>query len=282
MSDEARPVRDLLMVLSATGDRQPGERFVLDRDPLRLGRGTANDVLLSSDCIARRHTHLERHGDTWWVVDGGSTNGTLVNGVMIPHRQALRSGDRITIGNVILAYLHGDDVETLYQDEVTRLSYFDPLTGVGNQHLLREAVEREIGLARQHRHDLCVALFDIDRFKRINDEHGHLVGDLVLRALARLLQAHLADAGILARHTGDSFALLMPETTLEEAAALCDDTRAMVARHPFDLQGEIVSLTVSAGLGELAPADDSSASLLARAEANVHAAKAAGRNCLRR
>jgi diguanylate cyclase (GGDEF)-like protein len=121
-------------------------------------------------------------------------------------------------------------------------------------------------------------MFDIDHFKLINDEHGHLAGDVVLKELARLVQARIRRDEILARYGGEEFVVMLPETDLEGAAALAETLRARVEEHPFTFQSDRISVTISLGCAVLCDADRSATELLKRADERLYEAKRSGRN----
>jgi two-component system cell cycle response regulator len=121
-------------------------------------------------------------------------------------------------------------------------------------------------------------MFDIDFFKRINDQFGHLAGDHVLRELARVVQERIRRDEVFARYGGEEFAILLPETPLEGAGALAEDLRARVAGHDFVFQGERIPTTISIGCARLEPTDRVASDLIQRADEKLYEAKRTGRN----
>jgi diguanylate cyclase (GGDEF)-like protein len=160
--------------------------------------------------------------------------------------------------------------------QMTHLATFaelrtDPLTGVSNRRAFDESLESV--LKQQNRYDtpFSIAMLDIDFFKNVNDEQGHLQGDRVLQELAQLLRSNLRDCDILARYGGEEFVILMPHTELPGACLLAERIRAAVQSG--------LTITVSLGL-TASMADDTATSLLSRADAALYLAKGAGRNCV--
>jgi diguanylate cyclase (GGDEF)-like protein/PAS domain S-box-containing protein len=170
---------------------------------------------------------------------------------------------------------HAEKALRASEAEVRRLALTDPLTGVGNRRRLDEALRTEI--SRMHRYDgrLSAVMTDLDHFKRINDRHGHQVGDQVLQEFARLLQSHCRDIDLVARFGGEEFVILMPEVGLDEARACAERMRATLAQATIPPLAEPV--TASFGVAELAPGEDGEA-LLRRADEALYAGKAAGRD----
>lgn len=269
---------DCLVVIYTKEATLLGKRFVLDQNQTRVGRGADNQIVLDGDSVSRRHCHFERRGEAWLVVDDGSTNGTYVNDDHISSEHRLANGDRIKVGPTIFKYLSGTDVESQYHEEIYRLTIIDGLTQAYNKRYLFEALEREIIRARRHARALSILMFDIDHFKPINDEHGHLAGDVVLKELARLIQGRIRRDEVLARYGGEEFVVMLPETDLEGARALAETLRARVEETPFVFQSDRIRVTISVGCAMLEDADRSATELLKRADECLYEAKRSGRN----
>jgi diguanylate cyclase (GGDEF)-like protein len=269
---------DCLVVIYTTEKALLGKRFVLERSPVRIGRGPDNHVVLEGDSVSRRHSHLEqRAGAEWFVVDDRSTNGTYVNEEQVSQEQRLNNGDRIKVGPTILKFLSGADAEAKYHEEIYRMTIIDGLTQVHNKRYLQEALERDVMRARRHERELCVLMFDIDHFKTVNDRYGHLAGDHVLRELARIVQERIRKDEVFARYGGEEFALVLPETSLDGARLLAETLRERVAKHKFVFQGETIPVTISIG-GALLASDMDGPALMKAADEKLYEAKRGGRN----
>ncbi len=166
--------------------------------------------------------------------------------------------------------------------KLTRLARQDHLTSLANRRHFEAALEHAVGRRATDTTPLCLVLLDVDRFKEINDVHGHAAGDAVLRELAGLLRRHTRGEDLVARYGGDEFAILMRCDARAGEARAREILRA-VARHRFAWQGEPLSVTVSMGVaaweGDGHPYDPEE--LLRRADRAMYEAKAAGRNTLR-
>ena len=269
---------DCLVVIYTAEQGLLGKRFVLDRSPLRVGRGADNHVVLEGDSVSRRHAHFERRGNSWFVVDDGSTNGTYLNEEQIAHDALLNNGDRIKVGPTILKFLSGLDAESKYHEEIYRMTIVDGLTQIHNKRYLFEALEKELIRARRYERELSLVIFDIDFFKRINDQYGHLAGDHVLRELARVVQERIRRDEVFARYGGEEFVIVLPETGLGGARALAEDLRERVATHSFVFQGERIPVTISIGCAQLSKDDRAATELIQRADEKLYEAKRSGRN----
>src|SRR5215472_476750 len=269
---------DCLVVIYTKEPTLLGKRFVLDMSPMRVGRGAGNHIVLDGDSVSRRHAHLEQRTNVWWCVDDGSTNGTYVNDEQIAREQSLANGDRIKVGPTIFKYLSGQDVEAQYHEEIYRMTIIDGLTQAHVKRYLLEALEKEIIRARRHARELSFLMFDIDHFKKINDYHGHLAGDFVLKELARIVQSRIRRDEVFARYGGEEFAIVLPETNLDGARALAEGLREKVEQSRFVFQNEQIQVTISIGVAMLGEQDRTSMDLIKRADQKLYDAKRGGRN----
>ncbi len=269
---------DCLVTIYSKDPSQLGKRYVLEASPTHIGRGHDNHVVLDSDSVSRRHCHIERGGSGWLAVDDGSTNGTYVNDDQISSAVRLHSGDRLKVGPTIFKYLSGTDVESLYHEEIYRITIIDGLTQAHNKRHLFEALDKEITRARRYGRDLACIMFDIDHFKKINDTHGHLAGDYVLKEVARVVRSRLRGEETFARYGGEEFCIIAPETPVDGARVLAEDIRRRVQDSAFVFQGERIRCTISCGVAMLAEGDKDGLTLIKSADEQLYAAKRTGRN----
>jgi diguanylate cyclase (GGDEF)-like protein len=163
------------------------------------------------------------------------------------------------------------------QEELARLEVVDPLTDCTNRRGFFQILAPWISLARRPGAPTALVLFDLDQFKRVNDSYGHPAGDVVLRTLVEVCKRQLRDSDQLARLVGVEFAILLPRTGLEDAAMVAERMRAAIAATPVKTERALITLSASFGVTTIR-ADDSSVTLLGRADDALRAAKAAGRN----
>lgn len=165
------------------------------------------------------------------------------------------------------------------ESRLQHLALHDVLTGTLNRRAILERFAVELDQARQQQASLAVAMIDIDHFKRINDLYGHLAGDEVLCHCVRQLQQRLRQGDCLGRYGGEEFLLLLPGADRSGAMAALQGLREAIARNPASFAGDQIELRFSVGLWCGVPGlKDSTASLLAQADAALYQAKAAGRN----
>jgi diguanylate cyclase len=161
-------------------------------------------------------------------------------------------------------------------------SLLDPLTGLANRRGFDLALARSLQIASRTGPGLSVAIADLDHFKRINDDFGHLTGDLVLQTVGQLLRANVKGKDTAARFGGEEFVLLMPDTPLDGARALAEQIRTAVGDCVFERpegNDPVRGLTISIGITRL-HTHDTAASFLGRADEALYVSKRRGRNCV--
>lgn len=163
-------------------------------------------------------------------------------------------------------------------DELERLAFNDPLTGLLNRYRLTELATAEISRCRRHGRCLSLLMLDLDRFKLVNDRLGHAAGDAALRQVALTCAATLRKGDLLGRWGGEEFVALLPETDAAGARHLAERLRAAVGTQSVCQDNVSMQITVSIGVAELTPEDEELSNLLARADEALYAAKQAGRN----
>jgi two-component system cell cycle response regulator len=163
------------------------------------------------------------------------------------------------------------------------LAHTDPLTQVLNRRALTMRLGAELERARRYESLVTLLLLDLDHFKKINDTHGHLVGDAVLREVAALLSHEIRSVDVVARYGGEEFVVVLPETGEEGAVAFAERIRERIAAQTFGGdEAAGLSLTASIGVATFpAPGVDGVEELFARADAALYRAKAEGRNRVR-
>jgi diguanylate cyclase (GGDEF)-like protein len=164
-----------------------------------------------------------------------------------------------------------------YQARIAALATTDQLTELLNRRGFDLLANQAIQEARRNPSPLCALLLDLDNFKALNDNHGHLAGDEVLRGFANKLRDNLRQSDIICRWGGEEFILLLKDTAPEQARLLAEKVRQQTAQSSVSYKGASLHITTSIGLAELHP-DDSLSELLARADRALYRAKQSGRN----
>ena len=173
---------------------------------------------------------------------------------------------------------------TLARERLKQAGLTDPLTGVQNRRYFEHRCPAEVSQARRHHQSLACMFLDIDKFKRINDNHGHPTGDAVLRGVAQVIQAQLRSSDTIARFGGEEFVVLLPQTPGHHAQEIAERIRLAVSCAHFEnSQGQAVPVTLSIGLSQLSsePPGDTAAlasALVSEADQALYRAKHNGRN----
>jgi diguanylate cyclase (GGDEF)-like protein len=255
-----------------------GTRYTLSNMPLILGRESSCDIHLPDQSVSRRHARVQPGMDGHYVVDLHSTNGTFVNDHPASITK-LKDGDYLRIGNWIFRYLAGGNVEAEYHEEIYRLTIIDALTGIHNKRFLLEFLDRELARSARYQRPLALLMFDLDHFKTINDQRGHLGGDYTLRELAGRVKQAVRKEELFARYGGEEFVVVLPETSLGRGVEVAERIRTLVELHTFEYEGNPYQITISLGVAAtdgdpaLTPTD-----LIRLADQNLFLAKNAGRN----
>jgi len=160
-----------------------------------------------------------------------------------------------------------------WTEEQASEARIDALTGLANRRALEEILAAEISRANRFKHELAIVLLDLDRFKEINDSFGHAAGDMMLRAVSRLLTSLARQGDTVARWGGEEFVVVLPETDLPGARRFAERLRRTIEAHPV---GEMRT-SASCGVATMLPEDDVEA-LLGAADQGLYRAKTNGRN----
>lgn len=164
------------------------------------------------------------------------------------------------------------------KEESERKAIIDELTGVYNRRYFEAKLEDELTLAKRFRTNLCLVIFDIDHFKKINDTYGHQAGDSILQELALTSKSLMSSVDSLCRYGGEEFAIILPETKIDQAIDLAEKLRSEVEEHVFYVGDKIINVTISAGIAEYPTHALLKHGLLEKADRALYYAKNTGRN----
>ncbi len=255
-----------------------GARYPLAETPMVLGRGNDCDIRINDHSVSRRHARIQPGADGYYAVDLQSTNGTFVNDVPASICK-LKDGDYLRVGNCIYRFLAGGNVEAEYHEEIYRLTIIDALTDTHNKRYLLEFLDRELSRSARYGRPLSLIMFDLDHFKAINDELGHLGGDFTLREVASCIKGSIRKEELFARYGGEEFVVVLPETPIEGGLCVAERLRNLVEKHLYQYEGKSYPVTISAGVAStngdesLTPVE-----LIRQADQNLYQAKHQGRN----
>jgi diguanylate cyclase (GGDEF)-like protein len=257
--------------------KELGKRFPLDKLQITIGRGPDNDIICDVDNVSRAHAKVFNSQSGVFVEDQGSTNGTFVNDLEVK-REKLSSGDLVKIGGCIFKFLSGGDVEALYHEEIYSLTIKDGLTQIYNKRYFLEFLDREMARCIRYQHPLTLIMFDLDHFKRINDDFGHLAGDFVLKKMANEVSKKVRKEECFARYGGEEFAIVLPDTSGDRGVILAEKVRSLVEATEFRFEDQNIPVTASFGVAQMKDKDKEGFAFTKAADEKLYEAKQGGRN----
>ena len=260
-----------------------GRDFRLRKNSMIVGRSTSADICLPDDGASREHARInyqgtdKNDGATFTLTDLGSTNHTFVNSEPVESVQ-LRDGDKIQIGDTVLKFVALDDIEAKFHAEVRDLISNDQLTGLLTKESLYLAFERELKRCLRYGLPLGVLMMDLDRFKSVNDGHGHLMGSHVLAEVGRIIQDAIRVADVSARYGGEEFLSYLAETDGTGVERAAERIRSEIEAFLFVLDDVSIHVTISIGIAVAPGHGTDIKTLVAAADQALYRAKETGRN----
>ncbi len=253
-----------------------GLQIALHEHPIVIGRSSESGLALPHPSVSRQHCRVCRDDTRFLIEDLGSTNRTFLNGKAIT-RAELHDGDQIMVGNNAIKFFVGVSREAEYHHELIDLAIYDSLTGFFNRRHFRGLLDEEVDKLRNGG-ALNLLMLDLDLFKQVNDQFGHLVGDQVLAGVAQVIRENAPSGIPIGRLGGEEFALAWPNQTLRNARNLAEILRAAIAARPIGTREQQLSVTISIGVARSNAQIQDSASLLRCADEQLYLAKQGGRN----
>ena len=280
LAPSPRSARPTLTVLTGF---DAGKVIVLAAEAV-VGRGSESHLVLSDPGVSRAHARLVRVADEVVVYDLGSKNRTFVGEAVVgPSGRMLVNQDVIHFGpNVGVRFARMTDAEEKLARDLYESSMRDPLTRAYNRRYLANRLKAEVAYVARHGGSLSLLTFDFDHFKRLNDQHGHAAGDVVLREGAAVVTAALRSEDVLARVGGEEFVVVLRGIAQGPAMTCAERVRSAVERAQFSADGASVRATISVGVAtsDEVVLDAGGTTLLKLADTRLYQAKAAGRNRL--
>lgn len=279
MAEKKPPTGDACLVNLHPPGPDIGKRVPLLIAQYIVGRDSEAGFVVSRSSVSRQHARLYRDdAGAWWVEDLNSTNGTFVNENRIKQQQ-LSDADQVRFGDAIYKFLSGSNIESAYHEAIHNMAIQDGMTGIHNKRYFMEFLEREIAVCVRHSHPLTLVMFDVDHFKKINDGHGHLAGDAVLKDLAARIKPRIRREDLFARYGGEEFACVLPSTALPGGIVFAEHLRTLIEERATVFDNQVIKFTISLGVTTLhRETGVDPASLIKRADENLYSAKRNGRN----
>ena len=244
-----------------------------------MGRDSSCEFVVNDHSVSRMHSRIFKEGNEFYIEDLGSTNGTWVNEYKIVDHK-LRSGDRIRIGSSIFKFLNADNVEAKYHQSVYEMMTHDALTGAWNKRYLFDVLDREINQHMRSQQPLGLLMLDLDYFKKINDEHGHIVGDEVLAEFGLRMLSSVRGSDLFARFGGEEFAVVLVNSHRQAAIDAAERYHNIIGSKPFQTSVGPIAVTFSGGIAVWTHENPiSRMQFIAKADEKLYEAKSKGRNC---
>lgn len=257
-----------------------GRMFLVSGDAMTIGRSKDCDISLDDEGISRRHAQIDHDEYRNFVItDLNSTNGTYFNGVRIT-RHHVQDGDKIQLGSTtILKFSFQDSLDANFQEQQYHQATRDGLTQIYNKKFFMEHFIHQFSFALRHNEITSLIMFDIDKFKAINDTYGHPAGDMVLRELAQIVSNQMRTEDLFARFGGEEFVIVLRDLDAQRAHVLAERIRRMIEVTEFKWGDTCISVTISLGVATLSSANFRSASeMIEAADDYLYKAKREGRN----
>lgn len=253
-----------------------GKIFLLDEKNI-IGRDEKMTVSIGDPSISNQHAELTQRGDTWFIKDLDSRNGTYVDFSKIAEKD-LHGGEYISLGSTTLKFIVAEELEKNFYERIFEMSSRDPLTRALRRAFFLEVAAAELARSHRYKRTLTFCLIDLDHFKDCNDRYGHPGGDYLLHEWTKLIQNSIRSMDILGRLGGEEFGLVIPEQDLEHASLMIERLLSLTRSHTFQYDGHTIPLTFSAGLAMTDETTKDMQELMHRADDKLYEAKSAGRN----
>jgi two-component system cell cycle response regulator len=256
-----------------------GKRFVLTQTTVSIGRRADKvDVWIDDASVSREHCRVDFQGAKATVTDLGSLNHTFVNDRMVDSSADLSHGDMLRVGNVRLRYFSHGSADQLLFDKIYKMAVVDRMLDIFRKDFLIEKLDEEFRLARAAGGGLSLLLFDLDKFKSVNDTYGHDAGDLSLKDVCSAIKKLVRPTDTFGRFGGEEFVIVLPRTTLDQAYRFAEVIRQTVERLKIVYNGKHIPVTVSIGCAHITPDMTDKEQLLKMADVLVYQSKQGGRN----
>ena len=262
-----------------------GDFFAIDGDALVLGSDPFRaDVVVRDVEVEPRHAEIrhaleEGEAGCFTLKNIGTGKSIFLNGEELEGERTLSNGDRISLGDSELEFSSGDPVKARFHDALHRLVSRDYLTGLLAKNRFDVEFGHRLEATTAEGGPLSVLMADIDNLKKVNDAHGHLLGEHVVGEIGRIIGELHEDEGRQAtRFGGDEYQTILPGLSKEEAIEVAEEIRRRVERHDFEREGVCPTPTISIGVATHPEDGITRAALTRAADEALYRAKRKGGN----
>ena len=265
--------------LLVVGGDLNGTLFDLVEPTVTVGRNADNSIALEFNGVSRYHFKLHANGESHVLEDCGSKNGTYLNNKKVEAQTVLARADIIKIGSIALKYLPKGDPERLTYDKLNLEANTDKHTGCYNKGYFNNRITLEVNKSKVTGDPLSLIIFDLDHFKKLNDNYGHDAGDFVLKEMAALIRSNgIREQDVFARYGGEEFVILLPKTNLKQSFEIAERLRKLIENKEFIYDGKRLPVTASIGVADYRQGVITGTDLFKRADEAVYKSKEGGRN----
>lgn len=274
--EEAKQKPACLLVV---GGELNGSIFNLLPGESVVGRNPDCTIPLDFHGVSRKHFTVTVTENEVLLTDLGSANGTYLNNKKLETPTPLKAGDMIKIGAIAMKFIPKGDPERLTYDKLHEEANTDGLTKCYNKTYFNNGLELEVKKSKVTGKPLTLIIFDLDHFKKLNDNFGHDAGDYVLKEMARIIRENgIRQGDIFARYGGEEFCILLPNTNLKQGFEIAERLRKLVEKHEFLYESKRLPVTASIGIADYREGVNAGVDLFKRADNAVYKSKEAGRN----
>lgn len=265
-----------LMILAGS---DIGKLYPLKLQELVAGRSTDCDIWIEDNTISRKHFRIKKVNNVYTIQDLKSTNGTFVNGKRVKSIE-LQEGDKIQISkDTIMQFDYYDENRKISEEKRYEMGVIDPVTNTYNRSFFLQRISDEFSFSHRQNLPLSIVMIDLDFFKNINDTHGHLAGDKVLRDVSDMIKNMIRSDDVFCRYGGEEFVIIMRNTPCQAAVNLAERIRRKIDGFSINYEESEIHVTISCGVANLMNSNfNDYVSLLAEADKYLYQAKGEGRN----
>ncbi len=256
-----------------------GKIYPFFTDTISIGRDGRNDLVINDIKVSKFHCKIKvKQNDTGPYIeleDLNSTNGTYINDQLV-EQSFLNSGDKIELGDLTLRFTVNDEVEEKFHSKLFNFATTDVVTSLYNKRFIMNELDNQIKIAKRNKRHFSIMLLDIDDFKKLNDDFGHLAGDAYLKTTAFHLTQSLREQDLAGRFGGEEFLVLLPETDIRGAVKLAERIRNAIFNAELVYEKQTIKATISIGIAQYD--GETPSSLINNADKELYNAKTNGKN----
>ncbi len=277
-ADDAPPA--LVVLMGPTG--YVGKQFALTEAESVIGRALDCQIFIDDRSVSRNHARINVVGSDVTITDMGSSNKTIVGSdrmLEAGESYQLSNNEQIKTGNVIFKFLDKGNLEAITNKELNEKAEKDALTGAFSKGALLEKGPEAMKRSEFLNEELSILVFDLDHFKKINDNFGHAGGDFVLKNLCRIVGTKMVRSmDYFARYGGEEFVIILQGSPIKTALEVAERIRTTIETSAFNFEGKNIPVTISVGVASRLPEENLWEALFQRADEALYRSKQTGRN----